>query len=99
RYNRIFRKELDSFDQANAYGGNLTTLENILKNRVQWNGITISSGVFDDLNNWDVNGGYNQNSYDVNTLFTAYVKNKENTNVVTVGGKGRRRRRYNRITK
>ena len=47
RYNQIFRKELDGFDRSMVFGGNLSTVENLLRNRIQWNGITIENGCFE----------------------------------------------------
>ena len=52
RYNRIFRKELEGFEGDTTYGGNLDAIERLLANRVQWRGIIISNGNFDELECW-----------------------------------------------
>jgi hypothetical protein len=94
RYNQIFRRELDGFDKELMYGGNLNTLENLLRNRVQWNGITISSGIFEELDNWDVKLGIVQQRYnimDFESLFTVYVKDTDKTGVKAVTRSRRRR--------
>ena len=101
RYNQIFRRELDGFDKELMYGGNLNTLENLLRNRVQWNGITISSGIFEELDNWDIKLGHVQQRYNVMDfvpLFTTYVKDTDKTGIRECSS-SRRRRSWNRISK
>ncbi len=97
RYNMIFRKELDGFDKAFVYGGNLQTIEGLLRNRIQWNGITITNGLFEGLDSWCADEGkvgtYHDGDY--SPVLTTYVKSDDRTNVVTVKqGRGRRRRYY-----
>jgi hypothetical protein len=96
RYNMIFRKELDGFDKAFVYGGNLQTIERLLNNRIQWNGITITNGMFEGLGDWCANegkvGSYKDDSF--TPVLTTYVKNDNKTGVVAVKTTSRRRRRY-----
>jgi hypothetical protein len=77
-YNRIFRKELDGFDKGLTYGGNLSTLENLLSERIEWKGIVIDNGYFDNLEEWDVTDGRkNAGSYDrseMTPLFSTFQK-------------------------
>jgi hypothetical protein len=95
RYNQIFRKELDGFDKANVYGGNLITLESILKNRVQWNGIIIANGYFEGLDKWDKTQGKVDNQYGrvdgFEGIFETYVKDDAKVGVKAVARGGRRR--------
>jgi hypothetical protein len=94
RYNQIFRRELDGFDKAFAYGGNLNTLESLLKNRVQWNNVTIVNGYFEGLDEWDKTLGKVQqrwNVHDFDCLLTTYVKNSDKTGVKAVTRSRRRR--------
>lgn len=78
-YNRIFRKELEGFDKGFAYGGNLSTLEHLLRGRIEWKGIIIENGYFDNLEKWDVNKGQqNANTYDrseMTPVFTTFQNN------------------------
>ncbi len=96
RYNMIFRKELDGFDKAFVYGGNLQTIERLLNNRIQWNGITITNGMFEGLSDWCAIegkvGNYKDDSF--TPVLTTYVKNDNKTGVVAVKTTNRRRRRY-----
>ena len=96
RYNMIFRKELDGFDKAFVYGGNLQTIERLLNNRIQWNGITITNGMFEGLSDWCAIegkvGNYKDDSF--TPVLTTYVKNDNKTGVVAVKTTSRRRRRY-----
>ncbi len=96
RYNMIFRKELDGFDKAFVYGGNLQTIERLLSNRIQWNGITITNGMFEGLSDWCAIegkvGNYKDDSF--TPVLTTYVKNDNKTGVVAVKTTSRRRRRY-----
>ena len=96
RYNQIFRRELDGFDKDSMYGGNLNTLESILRNRVQWNGIVIANGLFEELEGWDVTQGKvdRWNTDNFTPLFTTYVKDTDKTGIkaCTNGGSRRRRR-------
>jgi hypothetical protein len=96
RYNMIFRKELDGFDKAFVYGGNLQTIERLLTNRIQWNGITITNGMFEGLGDWCAVegkvGSYKDDSF--TPVLTTYVKNDNKTGVVAVKTTSRRRRRY-----
>ena len=101
RYNQIFRRELDGFDKELMYGGNLNTLENLLRNRVQWNGVTISSGIFEGLDEWDVKLGHVQQRWTVTDfvpLFTTFVKDNDKTGIRECAS-SRRRRSWNRISK
>ena len=94
RYNQIFRRELDGFDKAFAYGGNLNTLETILRNRVQWNNITIVNGYFEGLDEWDKTLGKVQQRYNIQDfkgILTTYVKNSDRTGVKVVTQSRRRR--------
>jgi len=97
RYNMIFRKELEGFDKSLVYGGNLQTIERLLNNRIQWNGITITNGMFEGLGNWCANEG-KVDSYSRDDSFTpiltTYVKNENRTGVVAVKTTSRRRRYY-----
>lgn len=99
RYNRIFRKELDGFDKENVFGGNLNTLENILKNRVTWNGIIIANGYFEHLEQWDINRGRVLDRHGENSdcVFETYVKDNEGTGVKAVRNGSARRRRWNSV--
>jgi hypothetical protein len=96
RYNQIFRKELDGFDKANLYGGNLNTLESILRNRVQWNGIIIANGYFEGLDKWDKTQGKVDNQYGradgFEGIFETYVKDDAKIGVKAIARGGRRRR-------
>jgi len=83
RYNQLFRHDLDGFDKSLQYGGNLSTIEHLLKNRIQWNGIIISNGYFDDMDGWNDEG-------DGFKVFKKYVKNIERTNVKLIGQSRRR---------
>ena len=95
RYNQIFRKELDGFDKSIAYSGNLSTVETVLRNRIEWNGITIKNGYFEEMENWCLTSGKLTSSYDVSEpMMTTYVKNEDKTNVKVVKHGSRRRRRY-----
>lgn len=97
RYNRLFRKELDGFDKENVYGGNLNTLENILRSRIQWNGITLNNGLFEGLDAWDKNDGKVGQGHgygdEFEPLFSTYVKNEDKTGIKLC--KTRRRYGYN----
>lgn len=92
-YNRIFRKEVDGFDKNETYAGNLSTIENILRNRIQWNGIPLENGYFEELESWDATDGHSNNSYNDNPqpVLTTYVKNDDRTGIALVSS-GRRRR-------
>jgi len=76
RYNQIFRKELDGFDKSLTYGGNLNTIESLLKNRIHWNGIVISNGLFEGLECWDSEDGKIGNYDNIigETVMSIYVK-------------------------
>lgn len=95
RYNMLFRKELDGFDRTFAYGGNLQTLENLLNGRITWNGIPITNGYFEGMDNWCATDGKVGSSHDdtFTPILTTYVKNDDKTGVVAVRS-SRRRRRY-----
>ena len=94
RYNQIFRRELDGFDKDLMYGGNLSTLENLLKNRVQWNGITITNGLFEEMDEWDVKQGKvdRWNTDNFIPLFATYVKDTDRTGIKACNNSSRRRR-------
>jgi hypothetical protein len=94
RYNQIFRRELDGFDKDSMYGGNLSTLENLLRNRIQWNGVVISNGLFEDVDDWDVKQGKvdRWNTDNFIPLFATYVKDIDRTGIKACGSGSRRRR-------
>ena len=101
RYNQIFRKELDGFDKSMLYGGNLSTVENLLRNRIEWNGIVIKNGYFEELEQWDAKegnvGNDNYRDDDSVPILTTYVKNKNmdgSDGISTIKNSYRRRRRY-----
>jgi hypothetical protein len=101
RYNQIFRKELDSFDKESMYGGNLSTLETLLQGRIQWKGITITNGLFEEVDDWDANRGivdrWNEDNF--NPLFSVYVKDTDKTGIKACQNGYGRRRRWNRVSK
>jgi hypothetical protein len=96
RYNRIFRRELEGFDKESMYSGNLSTLERILKGRIQWKGITIENGLFEELHEWDKNDGkldsnqYRSSSESMPVLNT-YVKDDDRTGIKSCSRRSRRR--------
>ena len=95
RYNQIFRKELDSFNQSNAYSGNLNTLELILKGRIEWNGIRIAGGSFEKVSDWDKNKGniteyHRDDTYE--SILDVYVKDDDKISVKSLKFSGGRRR-------
>jgi hypothetical protein len=80
-YNTIFRKDLDGFDKESSFGGNLHAVETLVRNRVMWNGISITNGYFDDLEEWDKNVGNSNFDSESNPLFGIYVKNPKTKGV------------------
>ena len=95
RYNQIFRREMEGFDKEALYSGNLTTIENLLRGRIQWKGITVENGMFEDLDSWDKNEGNTGGRYnrDREPIMVTYVKSEDKTGIVACKS-GRRRRRY-----
>ena len=95
RYNQIFRREMEGFDKEALYSGNLTTIENLLRGRIEWKGVTVENGMFEDLDSWDKNEGNGGDKYrrDREPIMTTYVKSEDKTGIVACKG-GRRRRRY-----
>ena len=83
RYNRIFRKELDAFDKEDIYGGNLNALERLLSGSIEWNGIVIENGLFEDLDHWDKNDGKTDDNYGENFagVLTIYVRDGNDGNI------------------
>lgn len=82
-YNRIFRRELDGFDKGVFYGGNLSTLEDILSDAVEWRGIPISNGYFEGMDNWDVNHGQ-ECLNDFEPVFSTFVKDTHDDSIKMV---------------
>lgn len=80
-YNRIFRKELDGFDKEMFYGGNLDSIERLLRTRIQWNGINIANGLFSDLHYWDKFDGNRGPCRGMSYLFQIYVKNEKSDDI------------------
>ena len=108
RYNKIFNKELDGFEKTEIYGGNLSTLENILKNRVVWNGIVITNGYFEGVGDWDETTGKVERCHHLEgfeSIFETYVKDEQRIGIklsvkdeerigIKLSSSGRKRRRY-----
>lgn len=88
-YNRIFRRDLDGFDKSFVYGGSLTTLERILSGRIEWKGIPIKNGLFEDLEDWTADSDPNGER----PMLVTYVKDPNKTNGVKAVKTGRGRRR------
>ncbi len=101
RYNRIFRKEVEGFDKDETFGGNLQVIENVLKGKVVWNGISIKNGYFEELNSWDSDTVKSGNSYDVsyNPILTVYVKDEDKSGGIVALKTTGRRRWYNENNK
>lgn len=95
RYNQIFRREMEGFDKEALYSGNLTNIENLLKGRIEWKGVVVNNGMFEELDCWDKNEGNSGDRYrrDREPIMTTYVKSEDKTGIVACKG-GRRRRRY-----
>jgi hypothetical protein len=94
-YNRVFRKELGGFSSSETYCGSLSAIEQILMNRIQWNGIVINNGSFEGLDEWDANHGNDGSYHDeaFEPLFQIFVKNEARTNVKILK-EGRRSRSF-----